>query len=171
MADGFTLADPPPVQAPLRAITAHELLAAELPAREIILSPWLPTKGLAMVYGLRGIGKTHFTWGVGYAIASGGTFLRFRASRPRRVLIIDGEMPAVALQERLLRIVDAASKEPPATDYLRVLALDLQERSLDLSNAEDQAALADLIGPADLVILDNVSTLIASVPIEKFVGL
>jgi hypothetical protein len=92
-----------------RVLTADDLLRTKLPPREIILSPWLPTKGLAMVYGPRGIGKTHVTLGCAYAIASSGSFLRWRAPIPRRVLVIDGEMPAATLQERLARIVAATA--------------------------------------------------------------
>jgi hypothetical protein len=42
-----------------------------------------------------------FALGIAYAVATGSTFLKWRAARPRRVLLIDGEMPAQALRERL----------------------------------------------------------------------
>ena len=64
-----------------------------------------------MIYGPRGIGKTHLTLGIGYVVASGGTFLRWEAAKPRRVLVPDGEMPAVVLHERLARIADAQPLE------------------------------------------------------------
>ncbi len=102
-----------PAPKSFRILTADDLLRAELPPRETILSPWLPSKGLAMIFGPRGIGKTHLTLGCAYAIASGGCFLRWRAPTPRRVLVIDGEMPAATLQERLARIIDAANEAPP----------------------------------------------------------
>jgi hypothetical protein len=149
---------PPPLR-PLAAITANELLATDLPPREMILAPWLPLKGLAMVYGPRGIGKTHLTLGIGYAAACGGSFLTWRAPTPRRVLVIDGEMPAVALQERLASIVRGSLNEPPSPDHLRILALDLQEQGLDLSDATDQETLGAIIGDAELIIVDNISTL------------
>ncbi len=160
MADGagFTTRDASP--APLRAITAAELFGTVFRPREQVLAPWLPAKGLAMLYGPRGIGKTHLTLGCAYAIASGGRFLRWQAPRPRRVLILDGEMPAVVLQERLAAIVAASEREPPAPDYLRLLPLDLQERDLDLADEEHQAQLDAVLDDAEVLLVDNISTLV-----------
>ncbi len=145
---------------PFRVLSAHDLLTLQLPPRDLVVAPWLPSKGLAMLYGPRGIGKTHLVLGVAYAAATGGSFLRWSASRPRRVLILDGEMPARILQERLAVIAAAASVEPPAPDYLRVLALDLQERGLDLGDAGDQRALDAELGEAEVILVDNISTLV-----------
>jgi hypothetical protein len=143
----------------LRPITAHELLATYFPPRETVLTPWLPEKGLAMIYGPRGIGKTHLTLGVAYAIATGGPFLRWRAPKPRRVVILDGEMPAVALRERLAEIAGRETPEPPAADYLRLVAMDLQERGLDLSDEDHQHELETHLEGVDVIIADNISTL------------
>ena len=155
-AAGFTVSKTP---SQFRVLTADDLLGTDLPPRETILAPWLPTKGLAMIYGPRGIGKTHLTLGCAYAVASGGSFLRWSAPSPRRVLVIDGEMPAITLQDRMGKIVNAAPLAPPEPEYLRLLAMDLQEGAFDLGNEADQAALeSDLIG-VDLIIVDNISTL------------
>jgi AAA domain/Homeodomain-like domain len=156
-AGGFSLTDGP--SETLRVLTAHELLALELRPREMVLAPWLASKGLAMVYGPRGIGKTHVSLGAAYAIATGGTFLRWRAEVPRRVLIVDGEMPAQVLQQRLAAITDASDKEPPTPDHLRILSVDLQERGLDLTNEADRESLGLEIGNSEVIFLDNISTL------------
>jgi hypothetical protein len=111
---------------------------------------------LALVYGPRGIGKTHLTLEIAYA-ASAGPFLRWWAPTARRVLILDGEMPAVVLQEQLASIADAGEHKLPASDFLRVLAIDLQERTLDLGNYSDQEVLEQEIGDAELVLVDNIS--------------
>lgn len=156
--DGERAAPRSPAE-PLRAITAAALLATDLPPRELILAPWLPAKGLAMVYGPRGIGKTHLTLGAAYAIASGGPFLRWKAEMPRRVLVIDGEMPAVVLQERLALIARSAEAEPPTPGHLRLIALDMQERGLNLADVADHLALEPLVDAADIIVVDNISTL------------
>ena len=157
----FTMEDKPAGAArkPYELLTVDDLLAANFPPRETVLAPWLPSKGLAMIYGPRGIGKTHLTLGCAYAIASGGTFLRWRAPVPRRVLVIDGEMPAVVLQERMARIVEAATEAPPDPSYLQLLAMDLQEGAFDLGNEADQRAIEDDLVGIDVVIVDNISTL------------
>lgn len=146
--------------ATFRTIDAAELLATAFPIRETVLAPWLPEKGLAMVYGPRGIGKTHLSLGIAYAAATGGRFLRWQAPRPRRVLVIDGEMPAVVLQERLAAIVDASSLEPPAPDFLRLLPMDVQDgAALNLSDEGCHPAIEAAIEGAELLIVDNISTL------------
>jgi KaiC/GvpD/RAD55 family RecA-like ATPase len=151
--EGFSISD-----TALQTITAAELLTRAFPPRELVMAPWLPTKGLAMIYGPRGIGKTHLTLGVAYAIASGGRFLRWRAPKPRPVLVIDGEMPAGVLQERLAAVVARSDAEAEA-GALRFLALDLQEGGLDLSQETDQARLDSVLGDAEVVLVDNISTL------------
>jgi putative DNA primase/helicase len=158
---GFTVAAAPP-SIPSQdycVLTIDEFLATEFPPREIILAPWLPSKGLAMIYGPRGVGKTHLTLGCAYAIASGGTFLGWKAPEPRRVIVIDGEMPAVALQERLSGIAKAAQAMPPAPEYLSFLPLDLQKRAFDLGNVADQIAIEPFLEGVSVVIIDNLSTL------------
>ena len=146
-------------QPDFQVLTGHDLLTMTLPPRETILSPWLPSKGLAMIYGPRGIGKTHVSLGSAYAIASGGTFLRWQAAKPRRVLFLDGEMPAVTLKERLAAIARICQTEPPAPEFFRLLSIDLQERGLDLSDEADQRAIAADLETAEVIFCDNISTL------------
>ncbi len=152
---------PTPQPTPFKVLTALELVNVQLPPRETVLAPWLPAKGLAMVYGPRGIGKTHLNLGIAYAIATGGAFLRWRAERPRKVLYIDGEMPGQAMQERLAAIAQSATVTPPAPDYFRILAMDLQELGHGLNLADDAAQLNldASIGDAEVLIVDNISTL------------
>jgi hypothetical protein len=86
---------------PFRPIDLADFLSRNFPPRENLLAPWLAAKGLAMIFAPRGVGKTHLALGVSYAVASGGAFLKWRAEKPRRVLLLDGEMPPAVLQERL----------------------------------------------------------------------
>jgi putative DNA primase/helicase len=144
----------------LRAFHVGELLTMDIPPREMILDPILPTKGIIEVYSRRGVGKTHISLGVGYAAASGGKFLLWTAPKPRRVLLLDGEMPLVTLQERLACIVAAAPEQPPSADYLKILAADYQAEGMpDLATPEGQAEIEPFLEGIDLVILDNLSTL------------
>ncbi len=95
----------------LRALSLGDLLALELPPREDVLAPWLPTQGLAMLYAPRGIGKTRVGLGVAYAVASGGTFLSWSAPAARGVIYIDGEMPTIVMQQRLAAVANSADTE------------------------------------------------------------
>jgi putative DNA primase/helicase len=147
----------------LQPLTAADFLALDLPPRELILDPWLPTQGLAMMHSARGIGKTHLALGIAYAVATGSGLLGWSAPQPRRVLYLDGEMPATAMQRRLAAIVAGFIGEPPAPDYLRLLSADIIAGGLpDLGANEGQAEVDAAIGEAELVILDNISTLVRS---------
>jgi len=134
-------------------LTAEELIGANFPEREALLDPILTNNSLALLYGPRGLGKTFVALGIAWAAASGGSFLNWHASRPRRVLYIDGEMAAVDLQARLKLLGSA----PPT---LKFLVADLGKYSLpDLGYYEGQHRLQQVWGDPELVVLDNLSSL------------
>lgn len=151
------------MQSRLRVLDFDELLNLDVPPREMMLSPWLPTQGIVMVYAARGAGKTHFALGTAYAVATGGGYLNFEAPKPRRVLYVDGEMPLVAMQERL-RMVAAASHVRPAPGYLRLVTPDVQNEGIpDVATIEGQRAIEELLDDdTELLILDNLSALVRS---------
>ena len=134
-----------------------------IPEREMVLSPIVPAKGLAMIYAARGVGKTQIGIGASYAVATGGSFLRWSASKPRRVLYIDGEMPARALQDRI-NILASSGGTMPSPDYFRFLAMDMQElgTSCNLAAPEDQKAIEAELKGSELVVFDNLSTLVSA---------
>jgi putative DNA primase/helicase len=145
----------------IKIIDALDFMAMDFPPRENIFSPWLPRQGLTMVYAPRGIGKTHVSLGIGYAVTSAGSFLGWHAETPRNVLFVDGEMPAVVLQERIARIAASNDKEPAA--QFRIYTPDMQPNGMiNLSCPIDQAALEPFLEGIDLIILDNLSTLCRS---------
>ena len=146
----------------LVTLTGAELLQKEFPPREMILSPWLPSQGLAMIYAERGIGKTWVALNIAYAVASAGSFLRWRAPGPHTVAYVDGEMPASDLQSRFAGIVEESPAEAPEGG-LRFIAADLQPDGLpDLSDPAGQAFYDKAISGAKLIIVDNLSTVCRS---------
>lgn len=150
----------PPAPTPLQLVTLAELLSKQLPPRELLLSPWLPKQGLAMIHAYRGIGKTHVALGVGYAVASAGQFLGWTAARPAGVLLLDGEMPAPALQERLAGIVAASDKE--ATAPFKIVTPDLQPKdrpAFNLAAPSDQDEIEKHLDGVELIIVDNLATI------------
>jgi DNA-binding NarL/FixJ family response regulator len=152
---------PPPTR--LTPITIEDFLTRPFPPREMILGPWLPTKGLAMIYAPRGLGKTHFAWGLAYAVATGGPFLGGKAPSPRNVLLVDGEMAASTLRDRMAAIIETGGGVRPAEGMIRVISADQEPEGIpDLSTIEGQAALDEVLHDAELIILDNLSTLCRS---------
>jgi hypothetical protein len=65
----------------LCVVTIDQLLSMDIPEPELILAPWLRTQSLSMIHAWRGVGKTHVALGIAYAVASGGEFLRWKATR------------------------------------------------------------------------------------------
>jgi putative DNA primase/helicase len=115
-----------------------------------------------MLYASRGIGKTHVALGIAFAVATGSTFLRWQAPTPKRVLYLDGEMPARSMQDRL-RSIAAGSEHQPAQGFLTIITPDLQDIAMpDIGTDAGRQALAPYIDNADFVILDNYSTLMPS---------
>lgn len=149
--------------ASLEVVDAHQFLTLDFPPREALLAPWLLTQSLCMIHSWRGVGKTHVSLGVAYAVASGGRFLTWEAPEPRKVLFVDGEMPGAALQERLAAIIQTAEREA-AHGALRIITPDRQQNGMpDLATLEGQEAIdAALEDDTALIVLDNLSALCRS---------
>jgi putative DNA primase/helicase len=139
----------------------QDFLALQVPPREMLLAPILPERSLAMLYAPRGIGKSWLGLTIGLAVASGGSVLRWNAPKPRGVLLVDGEMVLSDLQTRLNLILAGLGTAIP-NDGFRVLAADHTERGINLSNGEGQQELERHLDGIDLLILDNLSTLLAN---------
>ncbi len=110
----------------------------------------------------RGIGKTWVGLGVAYAVASGGDFLRWSAPVARGVIYIDGEMPAVVMQQRLAAVANSADAEPTAP--LLILTPDVQSIGMpDLSTEAGQALIDEHVtDDIGLIVVDNLSSLARS---------
>ena len=147
-----------PQQPSLAVVEVQNFIKMDLPYREMILSPWLPAQGLAMIYAPRGIGKTHVALGVAYAVTSNTAFLGWQPTKARNVLYLDGEMPAALMQERLLALAD--SKKTPLLASFKLITPDLQSGAMpDLATPKGQVMLETYLTDVELIIVDNISTL------------
>lgn len=115
-----------------------------------------------MIHAKRGVGKTHACVGIACAVATGGSFLKWSASKPRGVLYVDGEMSAARLQERFRREMAAQGHSGQVT--LNIVTPDKQPGGMpNLSTPEGQAAVDRLITEEiELIIADPLSTLARS---------
>lgn len=146
-------------QGGLIAYGIRDFLATEFPPREPLIDPIIAKKSINMLYGWRGIGKTHFQLHLAACAITGAPFFRYRVPRPLNVLLIDGEMPAGALQERLADQLAAVGREPEGE--LRILSYDLQEQGLpNLADPAQQDMFEPFLDGIDLVIVDNLATLV-----------
>lgn len=144
----------------LRLFGMGDFMDMKFPVREMMLGPVLPAQGLAMVYAPRGLGKTFFALGFAHAVSCGGSFLRWKAPKPRRVLYVDGEMPAVAMQERLQLILYGSDIPMMDLNRVSIISADLQgDITIDVSTAKGQALVEAYVDDVDMIVLDNLASL------------
>jgi hypothetical protein len=147
---------PPDDDSRFRPLDLDELFALDIKPRGKVLDPIIPEKGLVMLYSSRGVGKTHVALGIAYAVATGSSFLKWRAPQARRVVVLDGEMEGDELRGRLRRI---RGTETPTPKTLKVLSGDLIDGIGDLGSPEIQAKIEPYLEGVELIILDNLSSL------------
>jgi RecA-family ATPase len=74
----------------------------------MILGKWMLERGSVMLCGRAGLGKTWASLGIAIACATLTPFLDWRPrGNPKRVLYIDGEMPAEMMQARYQTMLGA----------------------------------------------------------------
>src|SRR5262249_22729908 len=143
----------------LVAVNEKQFLTMQIPPREHILEAIIQTQSTNMLFSKRGVGKTYISLGIAAAVAAGSKFLRWQAPKPRRVLYVDGEMPAITMQERFAAIV-AGMETEIKSGYFRLITPDLQPIPIpSLSGSVGQDLIEQHLDEVELLILDNLSTL------------
>lgn len=149
------------------AIDVNDFLKIKLKAREYVLYPVLPEKGIVLVFAYRGLGKTLLALSMGDAVACGaplfntGSRIDWFAPKPRKVLYVDGEMAQVEMQDRL-RAIRAGSQYKLESGFFNIITpeqLPLDETMPNLATPKGQAWLEPYLEGIDLIILDNIATL------------
>lgn len=150
----------------LLAPTLGELLAKERTPRGHLLSPWFREGESLMVYAPTGCGKSMFVLSLAIAIAGGGSVLGWKAPKPRKVLIIDGEMPEDDTTERARSLTGGITEldHDAAGQNLRIMSQQAQPIHCMFPNLSDPEGQEWIMAEArsqkaELVILDNFSTL------------
>ena len=141
------------------AITCDDFLVMKLPEKEFIIQPCLPKQGLMMIFAKRGVGKTYLALSLACKIAEGVSLFndRWKIGKQWKVLYIDGEMPANVMQERL-KILSGDSCN---LTNLSIITPDQQINGVmpNIAAEEGQEILEPHIEKADVIIVDNISTL------------
>lgn len=157
--DGPADQDPGNPKYRLEAMDLHELATHQFKQRDPLLLPWLNSQDLAMLFAGRGIGKTHLSLAIAFAVACGSSFGKWHAPKAAKVLYLDGELPGAVLQSRVaMQLPDME----PQLGYLRIFTPDLLPDGVlmpDLSTIEGQHVIDRIIEPdTALVIIDNLSS-------------
>jgi hypothetical protein len=144
----------------LVVVDGDKFLDETIPPREVLLqtakkSPILYAQSLNQIFAWRGMGKTNVTLGLMGAMAKGEPFLNWKATRPARVLYVEGELPAYQMQERVRQLIGKTNGN------LRIVTLDKQtgHEIPSLAGAFGQQLLEESIGDSEVLVLDSISTL------------
>lgn len=143
-----------------KTLTLNEFLETEYTPKEHYLGPFVK-QGISLVYAGTGVGKSHFCIGVGFAIASKGEFLGWKAEEKAKVLYIDGELPGYYLKSIVAPLYENARDK---NIHFEIITPDSQGDNLmpDLSTKEGQNAVKKAVDKADVIFIDNLSTLVHS---------
>lgn len=139
---------------------AYDFLKEKLPPRRVLVSDnngtaVLYEKSLNQIFAFRGLGKTMFTHGIVGILVHGGEFLRYKSEGGYKVLIADGELPDIQLQQRLQKLV-----APPQGRLWLMSPERMPNHSFpSLSDPEWQAEFlkrAELLQP-DVIVFDTLT--------------
>lgn len=149
-----------PTVGQVKTLSIQEFLVAEFSPKEHYIGPFVK-QGISLVYAATGVGKTHFCIGLAFAIASGTDFLRWKSEGKAKVLYIDGELPGHYLKAMIKPLYDALTDKDI---YFDIITPDTQGDGLmpNLATEEGQASIKESIDRADVIFIDNLSTLVRS---------
>jgi hypothetical protein len=84
-------------------ISWEELSQKTYPEPQFVLDPYIPAKGITLMWGDTSVGKSPVTWHMAAAIGSGKSFFGL-PTKPGRVLYIESDTPETSVQPRLSRL-------------------------------------------------------------------
>jgi hypothetical protein len=136
-------------------------LERDLPPSDPLLGHWLTTTSRALFTAPTGIGKSMFGVALGMRTSGGLPFLRWDGRRACKALYIDGEMSNRLLKDRLADEVKRLGVTPAG---FHALNHEDVENFSPLNTSEGQnmiEAIVAKIGKVELVIFDNIMSLVA----------
>ncbi|UJW85101.1 AAA family ATPase [Devosia sp. SL43] len=151
----------------LKGVSLGKLFDTQFPTREYVLEPWFRTGESCLIWAGSGVGKTMLTLSLALAIAGGGKVWEWTAPKPRKVLIVDGEMNLMDLQDRLRMLLGNGAVDrvdrAAAGRNLEVIARQAQDPEsefFDITLQDHQLALLERCrkDKVEVLIIDNLST-------------
>jgi hypothetical protein len=154
--------DPPPLPPPRERLLLATWLNLVLPARDWLFEGLMCTTSRWLLFGDTGVGKTLFNLPMAAAAAAGADFLDWKGGRKkRRVIYLDGEMPAETAKERLEIVARRYGDDLPLWFYNRDL---LRNGAMPPLNSEDGEKWLmreiEAVKP-DFIVFDSIMSLLA----------
>ena len=138
-----------------------EWLKRDLPEPDFILGHWLTTTSRVLLSAPTGLGKSMVGMALGMSVASGNGFLHWPGVRAAKVLYIDGEMSRRLLKRRLNDEIARVGKQPAG---FYAFSHEDADNFVPLNTSDGQKFIDSLVGSiggVDLIIFDNIMSLIA----------
>jgi hypothetical protein len=146
-----------------RYLTVQQWIERKLPPVDYLLGHLLSTTTRMLFAADSGAGKSHLALALAFAVALGQDFLCWKGRRKGRVLLIDGEMPRVAMRGMIEKALKWFDVEPADLGLrLKVLSAEDYEDMQPLDTPKGQVwvdKFVDREGPFDLIIFDNLQAL------------
>jgi len=154
-------------------LSAENWVKRDIASPDRLLGDLVTTTTRMFLVGRTGLGKTLVGYALACGIATGQGFLHWRATRAGRVLYIDGEMPAELIKARTVEALRRASLSPPSGNLViysrddeeafarRFPALGVMPPLNTEAGHSFVLALVDMLGGVDIIIFDNVMSLVA----------
>lgn len=157
-----------------RCLSIHTWTTRDIPDPDRILGDILTTTVRAFFVGRTGLGKTLLGLALAAAAASGTAFLGWAGHTPKRVLYLDGEMPAELIKPRAIDALRRLRGAEIPENHLLIFGRDVEEEARRIApdlppfaplntpeGAKFLCMLIDMVGGCDLLVLDNVMSLLA----------
>jgi putative DNA primase/helicase len=147
------------------SLNINQLLDLETEEPEQLWGPPICTHNLVIVYGGTGTGKSYFTWKLAHSIATGSSFLNHKCGRPRKVLLVEGEL-GLATTKKRMKMIEAEAPISLRGDAFRVLSKD--QCGGQLWNMSDPVMMRRYnaqIRDAEVIIIDNLMS--AAFPMDR----
>ena len=125
-----------------------------------IMSQRLSAPGLYLIHGHFNTGETFLALKIACAVASGSKFLKWSASKPAKVLYVNGEQRGGDLQDYLRAILTDMNLENKSLP-MWIMSSDLPYGTLDLSTRPSLEMLEEFVisDGIQLIVLNSVGTL------------
>lgn len=143
-------------------LTPAAWAARDLPPPDFLMGELFSTTSRVLLAADTGLGKSMLALALAVAMSQGRDFLHWKAHRPARVLVLDGEMPRDLLQERIRLACEWFGIEPP-NDGLFILSREDVDDMPPLDSDEGRdwlLAVIEMLG-VNFAVLDNVMSLTA----------
>lgn len=145
-------------------MTVDDLRTRAIPARKVLLSPFLREGNLGFIYGTRGHGKTWLSMFIATALASGRAVGAWKADVPVTTLIVDGEVDLDESQDRA-RLLEASGNNLLLLHHQEMFDQSEGKLALDLALPDQQLEITRLCERKGVrvLILDNLSSLLRGI--------